>query len=88
MTSRWTKDDYFRFDIVLGLMKARVRGVRRVFTEDEREGIARVEHLRLSRWHWWRGERTVEPGYMARMPTRDRSAENGTSGDGPDTKTR
>lgn len=72
MPGRWAKDDYFRFDIALGLMKARVRGIRRLFTEEERERIARtiVEHLRMSRWNWWRDEASVGPGYMARMPTR------------------
>jgi hypothetical protein len=72
VAGRWTNDDYFRFDIALGLMRARVRGVRRLFTEEERERIARtiVEHLRRSRWHWWREEGSVEPGYMARMPVR------------------
>lgn len=71
MTSHWTKDDHFRFDIALGLMKARVRGARRRFTEEERERIARtiVEHLRRSRWNWWREEGSVGPGYMARMPS-------------------
>ena len=79
MTGRWTKDDYFRFDIMLGLMKARVRGVRRLFTEEEREGIARtiVDHLRLSRWRWWREERSVGPGYMARMGARDAPPSDG-----------
>jgi hypothetical protein len=72
MPGRWTDDDHFRFDIALGLMKARVRGMRRLFSEEERERIARaiVEHLRLSRWNWWREERSVGPGYMARMPSR------------------
>jgi len=76
MTERWTKDNYFRFDIMLGLMKARVRGVRRLFTEEERERIARtiVDHLRLSRWRWWRDEKSVETGYMARMGAHDAPA--------------
>jgi hypothetical protein len=70
MTGRWTNDDYFRFDIMLGLMKGRVRGVRRLFTEEEREGIARtiVDHLRLSRWRWWREERSVGPGLREAVP--------------------
>lgn len=73
MPGRWTNDDHFRFDIALGLMRARVRGVRRLLTEEEREQIARtfVEHLRRSRWNWWREEQSVQPGYMARMPARD-----------------
>jgi len=71
-------DDHFRFDIVLGLMKARVRGVRRLLTEQERERVAQtiVEHLRLSRWQWWRAPSEVGPGYMASM-AEDRSSESG-----------
>ena len=80
--------NYFRFDIALGLMKARVRGVRRLFTEDERERIARtvVEHLRRSRWHWWREEGSIEPGYMARMPVRTdgESSDDGRDAGGSD----
>jgi hypothetical protein len=77
--SAGTKDDYFRFDIMVGLMKARLRGVRRLFTEEERERIARtiVDHLRLSRSRWWRGERSVDPGYMGRMGARDMPPDDG-----------
>lgn len=90
VTSRWTNDDHFRFDIALGLMRARVRGVRRLFTEEERERLARtiVEHLRRIRWKWWREGGSVEPGYMARMPARDAPVEGEAGDDGPDAQAR
>jgi hypothetical protein len=36
-----------------------------------------VEHLRLSRWRWWRDERSVGRGYMARMCARDAPPDDG-----------
>ena len=75
MAGRWT-NDHFRFDIMLGLMKARVRGVRRWLTEHERERVAQtiVEHLRLSRWRWWRETNEVGPGYLTRAAEDDHCA--------------
>jgi len=48
----WTMEDHLVFDIGFALPRARVRGIRRVLTEDERRriAIAVVEHLRLCGW--------------------------------------
>jgi hypothetical protein len=69
----WTPDDDFRFDLRFALKKVAIRGLRRVLVDTERDHIAGTifDHLRRCGWHWFRPERPIEPGYMARMPRPD-----------------
>ena len=70
----WTPDDDFRFDVRFALRKVAIRGLRRVLIDAERDRIAGtiLDHLRLCGWRWFRSDRSIEPGSMARMPYSDR----------------
>jgi hypothetical protein len=50
-----------------------IRGLRRVLVDAERDRIAGTifDHLRLCGWRWFRPERQIETGDMARMPRTD-----------------
>jgi hypothetical protein len=73
-------DDDFRFALRFALKKVAIRGLRRVLVDAERDRIAGtiVDHLRLCGWRWFRPERSIEPGYMARMPRSNDDPSGGT----------
>jgi hypothetical protein len=50
----WSTEETLAFDLAFSLPRTRVRGIRRAFTEDEREMIAKgmVEHLKLCGWRF------------------------------------
>jgi hypothetical protein len=62
----WTRIEDPGFCVKMGLRKglARVRGLRRAFTDDEQEVIAKmiVEHLELSNWQIEQGPPLGGPG--------------------------